>query len=185
MKRIVIHSNGDQQLLYFPDFFEKSALQDLIETLNWKNNKIKVFGKVYDEPRSTAWYGKPYKYSSIEWPAQELTSLLQDIQKQVEDYAAFSFNSVLANWYRSGKDSMGWHSDNEPEMDQTCIASVTFGQKRKMCFRSKKTKEKIEVELLDRSLLLMLNFQSDWQHSIPKSSKDMKDRVNLTYRRII
>lgn len=185
MNRIKIHSENDESLIYIPDFFTKSYLEELASELNWKQNQIFLFGKWHNEPRLTAWYGNPYSYSNIHWPAQQIPPILFELMKTIELEIQFKFNSVLANWYRSGNDSMGWHSDNEPEMDTRCIASVTFGQKRKIAFRSKNDERKIALELHDRSLLLMYNFQKNWQHAIPKSSKPMKDRINLTFRNII
>jgi alkylated DNA repair dioxygenase AlkB len=80
---------------------------------------------------------------------------------------------------------MGWHSDNEPEIDTGLIASATFGGKRIFKLRSRLTVQKIDLELFDSSLLLMHNMQKDWQHAIPKSKTRNAPRINLTFRRIV
>ena len=57
------------------------------------------------------------------------TDLLLDIRKRVETVTGESFNSVLLNYYRDNRDSMGFHSDFEPELgDRPVIASVSLGE---------------------------------------------------------
>jgi len=185
MTRLLIHDEGDQRLVYYPDFFTSSFYTQLAEALNWQQNEIRVFGKVHQEPRHTAWYGPAYRYSSIQWPAQAMHPLLIEIAEPIFQLTSFPFNSVLANHYRNGADSMGWHSDNEPEMDTTLIASATFGGTRTFKCRQKDRSQIISIDLLDRSLLLMYNMQHHWQHSIPKSKRHMQARINLTYRHIL
>jgi alkylated DNA repair dioxygenase AlkB len=184
MTQLLIHEEGDERLVYYPDFFTSSYYNQLIEALSWKQNEIRVFGKLHLEPRHTAWYGPAYRYSSIQWPAQAMHPLLNEIAEPIHQLTSFPFNSVLANHYRNGSDSMGWHSDNEPEMDTALIASATFGGTRTLKFRHKQSRQIISLELLDRSLLLMYNMQDHWQHAIPKSKRQMQARINLTYRHI-
>jgi alkylated DNA repair dioxygenase AlkB len=107
------------------------------------------------------------------------------VQDEIKQATDFPFNAVLANYYRDGNDSMGWHSDNEPEIDSVLIASATFGGKRMFKLRNRLTGQKIDIELLDSSLLLMCNMQNHWQHAIPKSKTRNAPRINLTFRRII
>ena len=184
MNKIVVYSNGLQQLIYYPDFFERSYFDLLQKELPWQQNEIRVFGKVHKEPRLTCWFGPAYQYSSIQWPETEFPTLMHEIRSRLTNAIDFPFNAVLANYYRSGDDSMGWHSDNEPEMDRSIIASVTFGGKRAFRFRNKQNGEKLSLELHDRSLLLMVHMQDDWQHAIPKTKRPVQPRINLTFRRI-
>lgn len=184
MTPIVLHDDGPKRLIYYPDFFSDSYFDRLQAELPWQQNDIRVFGKVHQEPRLTCWFGPAYHYSSIQWPAAPLPSLLEDIRIQLTQASDFAFNAVLANFYRNGQDSMGWHSDNEPEIDSSLIASATFGGKRILKFRRKSNKQTIDIELLDRSLLLMHNMQTDWQHALPKSKTRTAPRINLTFRRI-
>lgn len=184
MNKIVVYSNGTQQLIYYSDFFERSYFDLLQQELPWQQNEIRVFGKVHKEPRLTCWFGPAYQYSSIQWLASDFPEILSDIQLKLESAIEFPFNAVLANLYRNGEDSMGWHSDNEPEMDRSVIASVTFGGKRSFRFRNKTNGEKLSIELQDRSLLLMIHMQDEWQHAIPKTKRMVVPRINLTFRRI-
>jgi alkylated DNA repair dioxygenase AlkB len=184
MNKIVVYSNGPQQLIYYPDFFPRSYFEQLERDLPWQQNEIRVFGKLHNEPRLTCWYGPAYKYSSIQWPDAAFSELMHEIKNHLNLAVDFPFNAALANYYRSGEDSMGWHSDNEPEMDRSIIASVTFGGKRLFHFRHKRNGEKLSLELNDRSLLLMIHMQDDWQHAIPKTKRPVAPRINLTFRKI-
>ncbi|MFN5620366.1 MAG: alpha-ketoglutarate-dependent dioxygenase AlkB family protein [Flavobacteriales bacterium] len=185
MTEIVLHSDGLQRLEYYPDFFTTSYFDRLAGELPWQQNEIRVFGKTHLEPRLTCWFGPAYRYSSIQWPEAPLPDLINEIRSQLHSATDFSFNAVLANFYRNGNDSMGWHSDNEPEIDQQLIASVTFGGKRVFKFRRKSDQKVVDIELLDRSLLLMHHMQQDWQHALPKSKTRMSPRINLTFRSIV
>lgn len=180
-----IFSRDHEELYLFYFSTDDTLLSDLVDSITWNHNRIKVFGKEYLEPRLTAWFGPPYKYSNIQWPEKQLPECLFGLKKTVEEFADTQFNSVLLNYYRDGKDSMGWHSDNEPEMDQSIIASVSLGATRTIRFRNKVTKETANVELKNGSVLLMKNFQENWQHAIPKREKITEPRLNLTFRKII
>ena len=184
---ISLYKSEDEELLYFPDFIQEKqdAFELLADQIEWQQNKIRVYGKWYDEPRLTAWFGPAYKYSSIEWPEKAMPLFLQEIKNRVEEVAEFPFNAVLLNYYRNERDSMGWHSDDEPEMNQTMIASLSLGAERVFKFRHKVTKQKLQVKLTSGSLLLMKNFQENWQHAIDKSTKPLGGRINLTFRQII
>ncbi len=184
MNQLVLYTSGSTQLIYYPHFFDTSYFMELQQGLPWQQNEIRVFGKTHLEPRLTCWFGPAYTYSSIQWPQAELPPLLKEIQTKLSSITVFPFNAVLANFYRNGEDSMGWHSDNEPEMDTSLIASATFGGKRLLKFRNKLTNEKLDVELLDRSLLLMYNMQTQWQHGVLKTKRDVQPRINLTFRKI-
>mgnify|MGYP003858772263 CR=1 FL=1 len=189
----IIFQRGDESLLYFPRFFEERWMNEILDEVEFVQNKIKLFGKEHLEPRLTAWFGPPYKYSNIQWTDKLIPPKLSALQSRLAELhtpphvqlANYLFNSVLCNYYRDGSDSMGWHSDDEPEMDTTFIASVSFGAERIIKFRNKNSKEKLELKLESGSLLLMKNFQANWQHSVPKSKRVSTPRLNLTFRRIL
>ncbi|MBD2243009.1 alpha-ketoglutarate-dependent dioxygenase AlkB [Nostoc sp. FACHB-888] len=183
----------DAEITYYPSYFtvEESdeILQRLFIEVNWQQDKIKCYGKEINLPRLTAWYGdtgKCYTYSKIKMNPMPWTPVLLLIKKRVEDIAEFSFNSVLLNLYRDGKDSVSWHSDDEPELGKyPVIYSVSFGGERKFQLRHKfdKKLKKVELVLTHGSLLIMKGkTQEYWQHQIPKTSKPVMPRINLTFR---
>lgn len=161
----------------------------LMEEVTWKHEAIKIFGKEVMQPRLTAWYGDAgveYTYSGLKNSPIPWTSTLLDIKKQVESVVGHSFNSVLLNLYRDGNDSMGYHSDDEPELGaKPRIASLSFGAARRFNIKHKKTGELIKLDLEDNSLLIMKGeFQREWKHAIPKTKKEVGPRINLTFRKI-
>jgi alkylated DNA repair dioxygenase AlkB len=182
----------DADVYFLPGFFGSAdsdrLLEDIDETTVWSQESFRMYGKRMPLPRLTAWYGesgKTYTYSKIEMTPQPWTPPLAEIRDAVQREAGASFNSVLLNLYRDGKDSVAWHSDDEPELEPV-IASVSLGGTRRFQFRHKlRTDLKYELELTHGSLLLMRGpTQQNWQHQIPKTSRRVDPRINLTFRYI-
>lgn len=161
----------------------------LSTSLAWQQDSIKMYGKEVKIPRLHGWYGEneaAYTYSGITLQPKPWTAELLELKTKCEAFTAVKFNSVLANYYRDGQDSMGWHSDNENELgQQPVIASVSLGQSRDFDFRHIKTKQKVRLALTSGSLLIMAgDTQKFWQHAIPKRASSMSGRINLTFRSI-
>ena len=153
----------------------------------WKAEHIKLFGRQVPQPRLTAWHGEAvYTYSGLRLEPLPFTPLQAEIKAAVEAASGRRFNSVLLNYYRDGADSMGMHSDDEPELGPNpAIASVSFGAVRTFILRHKRTKHTLKVDLTSGSLLLMTGAtQHHWQHGINKSGRPMGPRINLTFRYI-
>ncbi|MCB0839645.1 MAG: alpha-ketoglutarate-dependent dioxygenase AlkB [Bacteroidetes bacterium] len=183
-------------IYYYPDFYSPvesdTIFKELAEKIEWQQESIKIFGKKIPQPRLTAWYGDPgktYTYSNLTWTPQSWIPELITIKEKVEKVARTRFNSVLLNYYRDGKDSMGWHSDDEPELGKNpVIASLSFGQKRAFHLKHRldKTIPKVKLDLEHGSLLIMSGeTQHFWQHQIPKTSRQVDGRINLTFRVIL
>jgi alkylated DNA repair dioxygenase AlkB len=185
---------GDGEVVYFPEFFPwpdgDRLLADLDETTVWRQETLKMYGKEMPIPRLTAWYGEPgrlYSYSKIQMEPERWTPALLEIKTRVEEQTAVAFNSVLLNLYRDGKDSVAWHSDDEPELGPSpTIASVSFGATRKFQLRSKDDRSlRHDLQLTHGSLLIMQRaIQRTWQHQVPKTSRQVEPRINLTFRTI-
>jgi alkylated DNA repair dioxygenase AlkB len=161
----------------------------LTHNLAWEQLTVEVFNRRVPQPRLTCWYGdedKNYSYSGVSLVSLPWIPLLADIRKKCEEISGAQFNSVLANLYRTGADSISWHSDNEPELGpQPTIASVTFGATRRFDMRHRDTKEVIQINLLSGSILVMSGLsQVKWQHQIAKTKKQIGPRINLTFRTI-
>lgn len=164
-----------------------TILQRLIAETAWKSESITLWGKEFLQPRLTAWHGEAaYTYSGLTMRPQPFTPLLQAIRAAVEAATGCHYNSVLLNYYRDGQDSMGMHSDDEPELGPApAIASVSFGAERIFILKHKSTGERLRLPLADGSLLWMGGaLQRYWQHGINKTAKPTGARVNLTFRSI-
>jgi alkylated DNA repair dioxygenase AlkB len=179
-------------VVYHKNFIEPAAahllLQQLISDLPWQQTERLMYGKKIITPRLTVWFGDPRaNYSVSGKPAFPLpwTNELLDIKKRVDEISGVSFNTVLLNYYRDGNDSVAWHSDNDgiPGRNKI-VASVSLGQSRIFEMRAiEDHSQKYSILLDDGSYLLMKgNFQDEWQHRIPRSSKHLNPRVNLTFR---
>ena len=189
---LCVVDNGEY--IYSPNFFSKTEsdlfLKSLKENILWKQESMNMYGKKIDFPRLTAWYGdndKPYKFSGITLQPLPWTTVILAIKNKIEPQAKVIFNSVLLNRYRDGNDSISWHTDAEPELGKNpIIASVNFGDTRKFQLRHINTKEKLEIELSHGSLLIMQGeLQHFWQHQVPKTTQNVTERINLTFRVII
>lgn len=166
-------------------------LQELVADTPWRAEEIIVWGKRYPQPRLTAWYGDPgraYTYSGILMNPLPWTTRLAQLRQLVEDACDEQFNSVLLNYYRNERDSMGLHSDDERELGlRPVIASLSLGESRTLVFKHKKLRDlsAVNLPLESGNLLLMKgDTQRNWKHGISKSSKPLGPRVNLTFRRI-
>ncbi len=177
---------------FYPAFFdntESDALfQSLLTQVNWKQEPIRIFGKEVMQPRLTAWFaeeGKSYSYSGITMEAYPWNETLIKIKSKVEKKADVKFNSALLNLYRDGRDSMGWHRDNEKELGvNPVIASVSFGAMRTFQLREYQTKSNLRsIPLGHGSMLLMRGeTQPYWEHQVPKTNKINAPRINITFR---
>ena len=165
-------------------------LAALLQNIQWKNDESFIYGKLIITKRKAGWYANDnfeYKYSGITKKALPFTEELLAIKKIVEQKTDEQYNSCLLNLYHNGNEGMGWHSDAEKELKKHgAIASISFGAERKFLFRHKKTKETIEVQLENGSLLLMKGeTQTHWLHRLPATKKIFTSRINLTFRTVI
>lgn len=180
------------KLYYIPHVFsEKEAdlyFEQLKNDINWRQDEIMMFGRKVMQPRLTAWYGDAaYTYSGITMHPEPWTDTLLAIKDKVESYTGTGFNSVLLNFYRDGKDHMGWHRDNEKGLgEKPVIASVSFGAVRAFQIRRYATKDdKLSIEVENGSLILMQGeMQQHWEHQLPKRLKVKEPRINLTFRTV-
>ena len=158
----------------------------LREVVPWEHKRVLVFGKEHPVPRLTCWFGpSAYSYSGSTNEAHPITSIpaLEDLRQHLESFTGASFNSLLANYYRDGRDSMGWHSDDEVELGPSpTIASVSLGAARDFHLRPRGGGPVVRARLGGGDLLVMSGrSQMDWQHSLPKRAAS-EPRINLTYR---
>ena len=178
---------------YKSDFLARTDadayMERLTEEIDWQEAEIRMFGKMVKIPRLQAWHGtKQYSYSGLMMEPLPLTETLIEIKSKVEELAQASYNSVLLNLYRDGNDSMGWHSDDEPELGRDPnISSVSLGGERLFHLRHKaKAHATIKIPLEHGSFLLMKGeLQHHWQHQITKTKRSVTPRINLTFRTIM
>ena len=182
---------ADLTLLRSPDLGlpARELLSRLLAETPWRQETITLFGKTHMQPRLLAWYGDPdavYRSSGKTHQPLPWTDTLTALRQRMEALAGARFNSVLLNYYRDQRDSMGLHADDEPELGtQPVIASISLGEERTLYFRHKRQREMqgLDVPLPDGSVLLMRgDTQANWKHGLRKLSRHCEPRVNLTFR---
>ena len=163
---------------------------NLLDSLTWESDELFMFGKLVRTARKVAWVGDPeclYTYSGVQKKPQPWSQELAQMRNKLEQFTGHSYNSCLLNLYHTGDEGMGWHSDNERELDSAApIASISLGARRKFAFRHKYDKTTNSVFLEHGSLLIMHPpIQEYWQHSLLKTKTVTSPRINLTFRKIL
>jgi alkylated DNA repair dioxygenase AlkB len=181
---------GCDDTLYVRDFVGDPAewTDRLMRTVDWNEEDIVLFGRSIRVPRLSACYGDAgveYRYSNVVHRARPWPDALRELRDRLHRRVGVGFNFVLANLYRHGRDSMGWHADDERELGaRPVVASVSFGAARAFHLRARDgSGRRTRVLLESGSLLLMWGrSQSAWQHALPKVRGDVGARINLTFR---
>jgi alkylated DNA repair dioxygenase AlkB len=168
-----------------------TLFERLLQEIPWERHRLSMFGREVDSPRLSCWIGDPgaaYTYSRTRFEPHSWTSSLSFLRERVQSFCDTRFNSVLANLYRDGQDSMGWHSDDEPELGpRPVIASVSLGAERRFRLRRKLPRgvrvTPLGLPLTHGSLLCMAgDTQRHYQHDLPKVAGVTGARINLTFR---
>lgn len=182
----------DGKVEVYPAFFKEEEseiiLDYLLHEIEWKQENMKFYGKKVNLPRLTAWYGadmKDYSYSGINMNPKLWTRKLLFIKDRIEKQSRYKFTNALLNYYRNGNDSVSWHRDNEKVLRvNPVIASVSFGATRTFKFRHVDDHTLVKsIELTNGMFVLMTGeTQHKWEHTIPKTSRPVKERISLTFR---
>ncbi|MDD7984212.1 alpha-ketoglutarate-dependent dioxygenase AlkB [Lentisphaera marina] len=180
------------EIIYHPHFLSPSQanalFNDLKHQINWQSDQIRIMGKEHMIPRLHSWIADPeisYKYSGINLKINPWTESLLNLKMKCEKASNWKFNSMLANYYRDGSDSNGWHADNEKELgNKPLIAMLSFGQVRRFSIRDKQDhKNKLDFDLENGSLFIMrAPLQHTTQHCLRKTKKPCAPRISLTFR---
>lgn len=176
---------------WLPPADADALLAALTRQIPWETHRIRIFGREVDSPRRSCWIGDPgasYAYSRVRFEPRPWPPALLAVRERISDAAGVAMNSVLANLYRDGRDAMGWHSDDEPELGpRPVIASLSLGGTRRFALKHRRDASlKSSLELVHGSLLLMAgDTQANWRHALPRTSRPVAPRLNLTFRRIV
>jgi alkylated DNA repair dioxygenase AlkB len=186
--------DADVRLLHgFFDPREADALfRSLRDSIAWRQDKIRIYGKEHLLPRLQQWFGDAgldYTWSGIHMTPEPWSEILIPTRRRVEQVAGSSFNTVLVNRYRNGQDTVSWHADDERDLGPApIIASVSLGVERDFTLRHNKRidLDTVTIPLPHGSLLLMGgSTQSNWQHALPRRKSVKEERINLTFRNVL
>ena len=192
-ERIVLDLHEGEAWLW-PAAFERPEADALFKELRsavaWRQEEVLIFGQRCLVPRLVAWHGDAgarYTYSGTDHDPEPWLPALERIRDRAAALTGASYNAVLLNLYRDGRDGMGWHADDEPELGRDpVIASVSFGAERRFCLRHRRRKDlKLDLPLPHGSLLCMGgSTQHHWVHALPKTRRPVGERINLTFRSV-
>ena len=182
------------ELALDPDWLPTAEAESVFATLHaaipWEVHRIRLFGRELASPRLSCWIGDAgaaYAYSGAVFQPRPWPAALLPLRARLKTELGFDFNSVLANLYRDGRDSMGWHSDDEPELGaRPVIASLSLGATRRFLLNPRSgSGSGLALELPSGSLLLMRgDTQQRYRHALPRTAKPVGPRINLTFRLI-
>jgi len=169
-----------------------ALLVELMATVPWEVHRIRIYGREVDSPRLSCWIGDAdatYVYSRTRFEPRPWTPALSALRGRVEEACGAAFNSVLANLYRDGRDSMGWHSDDEQELgERPVIASLSLGAVRRFRLKPRRADGRATVHVIELGHGSLLRMAGDTQrhyvHDLPKTAGVVEPRLNLTFRHI-
>lgn len=185
-------------ITYIPDFLSREGARTAFNAL-WNDLAWVRHDKVPRREYYVAAGGQPYTYGvgpyARTYQSQALHPWIDWIWAKANHAARTNFDVCFLNGYEDGKDQLGWHSDDSPEMDDARpIAIVTLGQARDIWFRERKDcrqspgfsvefgNERLVLE--HGSLCLMApGMQDTHQRRIPKAGfEPCGPRISLTFR---
>lgn len=167
-------------------WFTLCGFDAIREAITWQQQTIRAYGREVAQPRLTSWMGDaPYTYSGRRHDPAPLPGPVEYVRRQVQETTGETFNSVLANLYRDGSDSVAWHADDEPELGASpTIASLSLGATRAFHVKLRAGGAPWKLDLAHGDLLVMMGAsQRDYLHSVPKRA-NAGARINLTFRQI-
>lgn len=170
---------------FLPAEEARSLFRSLRDGIEWEQE----VGRGRPFPRLTAWFADPgliYRYSGVTHQGNGWTRELMEVKHRIEDFSGTDFNSLLINLYRGGHDSIGFHADDEPELGANpVVASLSLGATRDFVLKHKTSGEKQTYALTDGCLLVMAGTcQNVYLHAVPKTRREVGERINLTFRKI-
>ena len=185
----------NDELVLLPHWLDAEAAASLeavlSRTVPWQVHRVRLFGREVESPRLSCWIGDPgavYRYSGVRHEPQPWPDVLRPVRERLLHETGVAFNSVLANLYRDGRDGMGWHSDDEPELgERPVIASLSLGATRRFVLKHRRDPARKQVLALPHGSLLLMrgDTQKDWRHALPRTARPVGPRINLTFRRIL
>jgi alkylated DNA repair dioxygenase AlkB len=157
--------------------------------VTWIEREIVLYGKRIMQPRLVGWAGNvAYRYSGQTLEPRPFTDTVRALTERVNSFAGMHFNHVLLNRYRDGRDNMGLHADDEPELGpDPVVATLSLGATRRMTLvpRRPHDGERRSLDLPSGSLLVMRGgCQRRFRHGIPREPRVTEERVSVTLRRI-
>jgi len=153
-------------ITYNPRFVDAQIAQawftEIRNEVTWRSQRREMYDREVDVPRLLGHF-------RLDPVPSTAPAAIRDAASRVAGHLGMPFNSVGLNLYRDGRDGMGWHCDDEPELGSApVIASLSLGATRRFCFKHKRAGSKsIALELPHGSLLMMRgDTQKNFRHAL-------------------
>jgi alkylated DNA repair dioxygenase AlkB len=178
-------------LQWLPPAHADALLASLRDTIAWQVHRVRLFGREHPAPRLSAWIGDAdaaYGYSGARHVPAPWPPALGPVRARLREALGVDFNGVLANFYRDGRDAMGWHADDERELGPApVIASLSLGAARRFVLKHRTRADvRLALDLPHGSLLVMSgSTQRHHRHALPRTARPVDERLNLTFRRVL
>jgi alkylated DNA repair dioxygenase AlkB len=158
----------------------------LLDETPWEDPVLRIAGRSVPMPRRVAFHGPyDYAYSGHLHRARALPPEVDAVRRRIADTAGHPFNTVLINLYRSGADSVSWHSDDDyAHGGHPAVASLSLGATRRFRVAPRRgPAATFAIDLTSGGLLVMEGrSQEDYRHALPKTTAPVGPRINLTFR---
>ncbi|MCU1496954.1 MAG: putative alkylated repair protein [Acidimicrobiales bacterium] len=153
-----------------------TLFEQLVDSVPWRAHEVPMYDKVVPQPRLSAWWGTADRST---WPAG-----IVPLATALSDRYGVGFDSLGANLYRDGHDSVAWHGDRVyREREDALVAVISLGSTRRFLLRPKGGGPSVRLDPAPGDLLVMGGTcQRTWQHSVPKSATATGPRLSVTLR---
>lgn len=157
-----------------------ALFNELVASVPWRAERRRMYDRTVDVPRLLSFYdeGRALPHPMLE----ECRDLLNS---RYESEGGGPFVTVGLARYRSGGDSVAWHGDTigRKSSDDTKVAIVSLGSPRRFLLRRREGGPSLRFELGGGDLLVMGgSCQRTWQHSVPKTSREVGPRISVQFR---
>jgi alkylated DNA repair dioxygenase AlkB len=153
----------------------EATLDRLLRDIDWQQNTEIRGGRKVDDPRL---YGVvPREYAEND-PTFRFTRLILDARYNVK------LTGPQLVYYRDGRDSMGFHRDDEMRwVDRTIITGLAFGATRPFQLVSRQGGEITSIDMASGDLYVMGGrCQADWYHGVPKRPEGCGPKISAVWR---
>jgi alkylated DNA repair dioxygenase AlkB len=157
-----------------------AVLQTLLDEVDWRAERRRMYDGVVDVPRLLRWYG-----ADEPLPHQVLTEARDRLSEHYAAELGEPFVTAGMCLYRDGRDSVAWHGDTQGRSAHvdTMVAIVSFGAPRPLLLRPRGGGSSLRFPLGHGDLVVMGgSCQRTWEHAIPKTARSVGPRVSVQFR---
>ena len=153
-----------------------ALFQTLLDSAPWQTSTQVIYDRSVETPRLVAHW--PYEPGAVGLPPE-----LERIRALLAARYSREFDTVGANLYRDGRDSVAWHGDRIARaIKDPLVATISLGFPRRFLMRPRGGATELALMLGQGDLVVMGGTsQRTWQHTVPKVAH-AGPRISVTLR---